>query len=363
MEILSVKNLSKEYPNNDQTNQSVLSDINFSIKRGECFAIIGPNGSGKTTLLRILGLLEPPTNGEIFYEGKQITKISKKEQISYRRKLSFVRQKPVVIDTSVFNNIAYGLKVRGEKKENITSKVNEIIDLVGLRGFEKQNARALSGGEMQRVVIAMNFVITPELYLLDEVSANLDPKNVSLLEEFIKRIKQDKKKTIILSTHDRIEAIKTADRIGVLIDGKLSQVGTPDEIFTSPKDEYTALFVGYENIFNGMAKKDHETGLNNVKINDLTISTTAQKEGNVKVCIRPESISITTNPPSSTSIRNTFKATVLEVRDLGNYCHVSVKCSSEKFLISITELSRDKLGLKPNKEVYINFKATDIQCL
>jgi len=363
MNLLELQNISKDYYKNDQSVQKVLSDINFSVKKGECFTIIGPNGSGKTTLLRITGLLEPPTKGKIYYSGKNITNLSKKEQVIYRRKFSFVRQKPTVLNTSIFNNIAYGLKVRNIAKNQRTSKVNEIIEIVGLKGLEKNNARNLSGGEIQRVVIAMNFVIGPELYLLDEISANLDPRNVTLLESFIEKIKRDKQKTIILSTHDRLEAIKFADRIGVLIDGTLSQIGTPDEIFTSPKYEFTAQFVGYENIFSGIAKIDTKSGLNHIKINDLTISAVTQKEGEVKVCIRPESISITRNPPANTSIRNTFKGKIAEIRELGNTCHITLICNSVKFLISITKLSRDKLGLKNNSEVYINFKATDVKCL
>ncbi|MFW9879574.1 MAG: ATP-binding cassette domain-containing protein, partial [Candidatus Thorarchaeota archaeon] len=189
MNLLEVKNLYKEYYKENKTAIKVLSNISFSVKRGECFVIIGPNGSGKTTLLRILGLLEDPTRANILYRGKDILKISRKEQVNYRRNLSYVKQKPVVRNTSVFNNIAYGLKIRGMRYREYVETVNSIIDFVGLKGMENENARALSGGEMQRVAIAMNFVIDPDIYLLDEVSANLDPMNIKLLEEFILKIK------------------------------------------------------------------------------------------------------------------------------------------------------------------------------
>lgn len=292
MSLVKLLNISKTFQRSDKTELTVLNDISFSVKKGECFIIIGPNGSGKTTLLRILGLLEKPTHGSIHFDNKDITDLSKKEVVTFRRKFSFVRQKPVVLNTSVANNIAYGLKVRELEREQIISKVKEIINLVGLRSLANKNARTLSGGEMQRVAIAMNFVLSPEIYLLDEVSANLDPQNAILLEEFITEIKQNKEKTIIMSTHDPLEAIKFADRIAVLNEGKISQIGTPDEIFTSPVDEFTAQFVGYENIFEGIGEFDSESGLNRIKINSLTIIASAQKEGNVKVCIRPESIVI-----------------------------------------------------------------------
>jgi len=363
MVIFELENISKKYQKKDQSFQTVLSDINLSINKGECFTIIGPNGSGKTTLLRIMGLIEQPSGGKVIFDGKDITNLSKNERVDYRRRFSFVRQKPVVLNTTVYKNIAYGLKIRGMEQEDIFPKVRDVIEIVGLKGMENKNARSLSGGEMQRVAIAMNFILDSEIYLLDEVSANLDPQNIILLEKLITDIKQNKEKTIILSTHDRFEAIKLADRIGVLSNGKISQIGTPDIIFTSPKDEFTAQFVGYENIFTGTASYDEKSGLNNIEINDLTITSSAQKEGKVKVCIRPESIVLAKAQQSNISARNFFKGIINNIRDLGNICHVVVECSSEKFLTTITKLSRDNMKLEIGSEVFINFKATDVKLL
>ncbi len=363
MVLLEISNLEKEFYKSDRSVVGVLSDISFQVNKGECFVIIGPNGSGKTTLLRILGLLEKPTNGSIVFKGKDLSNISSRESAKIRREFSFVRQKPVVRNTTVFNNIKYGLKIRGMKYEDYNGRVNEIIDYIGLKGMEQKNARALSGGEMQRVAIAMNFIINPEIYLLDEVSANLDQKNVKLLDNFIIEIKQDPEKTIIMSTHDPLEAIKYADRIAVLNNGEITQIGTPSEIFITPKDEYTALFVGYENIFYGVAKIDEGSGLNQISINELTIIASSQLEGEVKVCIRPESIGIVKEPPKSTSLRNLFKGKIESIRDLGNTCHVIVACESEKFLTTITQLSKKNLGLEIGSDVFINFKATDVKLL
>ncbi|MHA2034938.1 MAG: ABC transporter ATP-binding protein [Promethearchaeota archaeon] len=363
MKLLEINNLEKEYYKSDKSIVRVLSNISFHVNKGECFVIIGPNGSGKTTLLRILGLLDKQTKGKLYFNGKDLQKISRKESVQVRRNFSFVRQKPVVRDTSVFNNIKYGLKIRGLKYEEYNERVNEIIEYVGLKGMEQKNARVLSGGEMQRVAIAMNFIVNPEIYLLDEVSANLDPMNIKLLDDFITKIKQDEDKTIIMSTHDPLEAIKYADRIAVLSNGKFTQIGSPNNIFTAPKDEFTAIFVGYENIFPGIAKFDEKTGLNQIEINDLMVTASSQVEGKVKVCIRPESIGIIKELPKSTSVRNTFKGQIVNIRNLGNICHVIIKCSSENFLATITELSRKNLELKIGSEVFINFKATDIKIL
>jgi tungstate transport system ATP-binding protein len=363
MKLLDVKNLTKEFYKEDKSVIRVLSDINLVVNKGECFVIIGPNGSGKTTLLRIIGLLDPPTQGQIIYDHQDLTDISKSEKVKYRRKFSFVRQKPVVRSTTVFNNIAYGLKVRGIKFDEYKESVEEIIEFIGLKDMENKNARSLSGGEMQRVAIAMNFVINPDIYLLDEVSANLDSMNIKLLEDFIMKIKQNKEKTIIMSTHDPLEAIKYADRIAVLNNGQITQIGTPNEIFIAPKDEFTALFVGYENILYGMAELDKSTGLSQITVGDLIITASSQQEGDVKVCIRPESIGIVKEPAKNTSYRNTFKGAIENIRELGNICHLIVRCKSEKFLITITELSRKNLQLELNSEVFINFKATDVKIL
>jgi len=363
LNLLEVQNISKDFIKNDDSIQNVLSDISFTVKKGECFTIIGPNGSGKTTLLRILGLVEDPTDGKILFLGKEMTNLSRKEKTKVRRRISFVRQKPVVMSTSVERNIGYGLKVRGVKEREIQQKTKKIIEIVGLKGLEKEKARSLSGGEIQRVAIAMNFILDPEIYLLDEVSANLDSRNVKLLDNFIMKIKQDREKTIIISTHDSLEAIKYADRIGVLINGQITQIGTPNEIFMTPKDEFTALFVGYENILYGTADIDEETGLSQIKVGDLVITASDQQEGDVKVCIRPESIGIVKKLPRDTSYRNTFEGRIENIRGLGNICHVIVSCESEKFLVTITELSREKLGLRKNTQVFINFKATDVKIL
>lgn len=365
MDFLKLEGVSKAFEKPDRTFNFVLNDINFAVKEGESFYIIGPNGSGKTTLLRMIASLTKPTKGKILFKNQDIAELSKNENVKYRRELSFVRQKPVVLNTSVFNNISYGLRIRDIEWKEVLKRTTNILKKVGLIGFENENARSLSGGEMQRVAIAMNFILSPQIYILDEVSANLDPKNILLLEEFIREIRNNKKKTIIASTHDKFEAIKFADRIAVLTDGKISQIGTPDEIFRSPKDEFTARFVGFENILIGNSKIDKESGLSRIKINHLIITATTHIRGEVKVCIRPESIFLSKQVPeaSDVSYRNTFKGNVMEIRDLGNICHILVRCGSVIFLAEITQLSKEKLKLKLNSEIFCSFKATDVKCL
>lgn len=363
MSIIQANKLYKSFNTNSESSHTVLSDINFTVEKGECFTVIGPNGSGKSTLLSIMGLLIPPTKGQVIYKGKDITELSKSEKVKMRRNFSFVRQKPVVLDTSVYNNIAYGLEVRDFERREIEERVSAIIKKVGLKGFENQNARSLSGGEMQRVAIAMNFVLDPEIYFLDEMSANLDPKNVALLEEFINEIKGKKNKTIIMSTHDRMEAIKFSDRIAVLSDGKISQIGNVNDIFTSPKDEYAAVFVGYENIFSGIARYNKKLELTEIKIDNLALNASDRANGKVKALVKPESIGLSRKKARDTSYQNSIPAEIIEVRELGNTYHILAKSGSSEFLTSITKLSFKDLQIELGSKIFLNFKATDIKIL
>ena len=152
----------------------VLQNINLSINRGEAFALIGPTGAGKTTLLRILDLLELPISGSIYFDGIDVT-TSRRLRLEARRRMSFVLQKPVVFNMSVYDNIACGLRWRREKSDIIRQKVNDALEVVGISDYRSRNARALSGGEMQRVAIARALAVEPEVLFLDEPTANLDP--------------------------------------------------------------------------------------------------------------------------------------------------------------------------------------------
>ena len=167
--------------------RDILKDINLRIDRGEVFAMIGPTGAGKTTLLRIINLLDNPGNGVLFYEGNN-TASSDKFRLESRRRMAFVLQKPVVFNTSVYDNIAYGLKWRGIDKPQVRKKVNEMLDITGLAEYRGRNARTLSGGEMQRVAIARAVATDPELLLLDEPTANLDPVSAAKIEDILANI-------------------------------------------------------------------------------------------------------------------------------------------------------------------------------
>ena len=216
---IEVKGLYKSYGGAE-----ILKDINLKVEQGEVLALIGPTGSGKTTLLRLIGLLEKPTIGEIIFDGLEVTGLTERERLKARRRMAMVFQKPVMFKTSVRENVSYGLKIRGEGK--IDERVEAAIEAVGLSGYESRDANTLSGGEMQRIALARALVLEPELLLLDEPTANLDPKTAASIDALISRFEG----TVIMATHNMLQASRMADRVAVLIEGRLAEVGGPKEV-------------------------------------------------------------------------------------------------------------------------------------
>src|SRR5512136_1752516 len=237
--------------------REVLRGLDLSIGRGEVFALIGPTGAGKTTLLRIVDLLEVPGAGEIYFDGQCIPR-SGKQRLEIRRRMSLIHQKPQVFDLSVYDNVACGLRWRREERNKIAEKVDHILEMVGLEGYRNRNARTLSGGEAQRVALARSLVLEPEVLLLDEPTANLDPVSTVKIEQLISYVARQHNTTMIMATHDMSQGQQLADRIGVLLDGKLAQTGNPADIFRSPQSEQVARFVGMENILEGAIIANNE---------------------------------------------------------------------------------------------------------
>ncbi|WP_457557110.1 ABC transporter ATP-binding protein [Candidatus Harpocratesius sp.] len=356
-------NITKKFKIKTRQNIKILSSLSLEVKKGENLVIIGPNGAGKTTLLKIIGLLETPTDGKIFFDSHDLDSLTFSAKLSLRRKIAFVHQKPIVLNTSVKKNLIYPLKIRKFNSSEIEHRVSATLKLLDMKNFADHNARQLSGGEMQRIAIAMSLIYDPDILLFDEITANLDPKNYKLIETLIQPYLTNPMKTVIFTTHDPIEAIKFGDRIAVLNEGRIFQVDVPEKIFTNPADSFTAHFVGYENIFEGIAQYNLKTGINFVKINDISIAAAVNKEGQVKACIRPESIVISRNQPESISFRNILSGTIEKYNDLGTIFHVFVKVSQEIFLVSITKNAWKSLNLSINTPIFISFKATDVRIL
>jgi tungstate transport system ATP-binding protein len=226
MALLELRDLNKSYGKAE-----ILNDINLSVEKGTILALIGPTGSGKTTLLRIIDLLDEPTNGQLIFDGMDMTEKSEKEKLKVRRRMAMVFQKPIAFRSNVLDNVRYGLKVRGL---NGRDKAINALKFVGLSDYESRDANTLSGGEMQRLALARAIVVEPELLLLDEPTANLDPKSSAKIEELILDLVLQGI-TVIMATHNMAQCQRLADRVAVLMQGKILDAGRPEVIFDETK--------------------------------------------------------------------------------------------------------------------------------
>jgi tungstate transport system ATP-binding protein len=341
--------------------REVLQDLNLSIGEGEVFALIGPTGAGKTTLLRIVDLLEVPGSGEIYFDGKCIPR-SGKQRLEMRRRMSFIHQKPQVFNLSVYDNVACGLRWRGEKKNRIAEKVDHVLEMVGLEGYKNRNARTLSGGEAQRVALARSLVLEPEVLLLDEPTANLDPVSTGKIEQLISYIARQRNTTMIMATHDMSQGQQLADRIGVLLNGRLVQTGNATDIFRSPQNEEVAHFVGMENIIEGVIIANND-GIVTISIDGNAIQAVSGYPAGTEVhaCIRPEDITLALSSTQS-SARNSFRAKVSQVTYLGPLSRVEINCGF-RLVALVTKISAEDLNLQLDREVYATFKATGVHIM
>jgi molybdopterin-binding protein len=335
----------------------VLDAVNLQIHEGEILALLGPNGSGKTTILKILAFIENPTGGEVTFQGE---KVNFKNTEKVRLQSTLVFQKTTVFSASVYNNIAYGLKLRKVPKETRNREVKKALELVKLEGFEKRNARKLSGGEQQRVAIARALVLKTRLLLLDEPTANLDPKNAGILEEVIDTVNRENKVTIVMATHNMFQARKLPHRIALMDEGKITEVGTPTEVF-GKLSKNLASFAAVDNTFTGTAKAT-ASGTSKVDVgNGVQIEVAAQKQGATAVFVNPQDI-ILSKTALRSSARNVFRGKITEITDLDSLVKLKVNVG-KTFAVQITKQSFNDLGLCLNAEVFITFKASSVQVL
>ncbi len=217
--------------------RTVLQIGSLSIRRGEIVALVGPSGAGKSTLLRLLNFLETPTSGRLTFAGQVV---SSDVPLGLRRQVTTVFQRPSLLHASVWDNVAYGLRLRGVAPH---PAVDGMLERVGLMHLAHHRAHTLSGGEMQRVALARALVFEPEVLLLDEPTANLDPFNVGLIEDIVRETNRVRQTTIVLVTHNVFQARRLAHRTGLLLAGRLIEIGETPRIFSAPRDERTAAFV------------------------------------------------------------------------------------------------------------------------
>jgi molybdopterin-binding protein len=347
-----LKSVTKAYGN-----KIVLDAVNLQIHEGEIIALLGPNGSGKTTILKILAFIENPTGGEVTFQGETVN-FKNTEKVRLQSTLVF--QKTTLFSTSVYNNVAYGLNLRKVPKETRDMEVKKALELVKLEGFEKRNARKLSGGEQQRVAIARALVLKTKLLLLDEPTANLDPKNAGILEEVIDTANRENKITIVMATHNMFQAKKLPHRIALMDEGKITEIGAPAKVF-GKLSKNLASFAAVDNTFTGTAKVT-AAGTSKVDIgNGVQIEVTEQRQGATAVFINPQDIILSKTAVKS-SARNVFKGKITEITDLDSLVKLKVNVG-KTFTVQITKRSFSEMGLCLNAEVFIAFKASSVQVL
>jgi tungstate transport system ATP-binding protein len=342
---------------------TILDIPELMVREGEVLSLIGPNGAGKTTLLQSVCHLHKRFEGEVLFRGKVI---GKDYAVSdYRRRVAMVFQEPLLFDTTVFKNVASGLKFRGVDKKDIERRVGENLERFGISHLRDRSARTLSGGEAQRTSLARAFATKPEILFLDEPFASLDPPTREGLTHDLEKILLESQTTTISATHDRNEALRLSDRIAFMRNGKIEQLGTPSELVNNPVDEFVASFVGVETVLTGNVVGRGEGGTWVVSVSGKNIEVTEPLgEGETVVLhISPENVILSDNfVGKKTSIRNYFTARITCIIPLGPFIKVYLDCGFP-LVAYITNESRDTLALSEEKEVTASFKATAVQVI
>ncbi len=341
---------------------TILDIPELMVREGEVLSLIGPNGAGKTTLLQNVCHLHKRFEGEILFRGKVI---GKDYAVSdYRRRVAMVFQEPLLFDTTVFKNIASGLKFRGVDKKDIARRVTENLERFGISHLADRSARTLSGGEAQRTSLARAFATKPEILFLDEPFASLDPPTRDGLVEDLERVLKESGTSAILATHDRMEALRLSDRIAVMNSGKIHQIGFPEEVMNRPLDTFVASFVGVETILKGKVSRIVD-GTFTATVNSRNIEAIGDVyiDEIVLLCIRPEDVTLTRyTEGKQTSARNVFDGKIERIIPLGVYTKVELNCGFP-LVAYVTKNSVENLGLSEGGDITTSFKATAIHVI
>lgn len=341
---------------------SILDIPSFSVRQGEFLSLIGPNGSGKSTLLLVLNSLLKPVSGRLVYRGEPV--VNREEAFNYRRKVSMVFQEPLLFDTTVYKNVASGLKIRGLKRDEIRERVMRYLGWFNIEHLAQRSARKLSGGEAQRTSLARAFAMEPEVIFLDEPFSALDPPTRHAISDDLARIVNETGITTIMVTHDQSEALRMSDRIAVMHDGGIVQVGVPPYVMNNPVNEFVANFVGMDTILEGKVIKSGD-GIVTVSVSgkDIDVVGDGQAGDGVYCCIRPENVAIELRDPDDlTSARNAFPAVIKDISSVGPFLEIILDCD---FSIKsyVTREAFAVLDLKEGKNVFASFKATAVHLI
>ena len=339
-----------------------LDSINIDIQSGEMFSVIGSNGAGKTTALKVMAGLLSPTSGSAFFHDELMNDLNR--QI-LRQSAPMVFQKPILFNTTVFKNVAYGLRIRRVAEDEIRKRVLEVLKKVHLIELQDRLGRNLSGGEQRRATLAMAMVLDSELLLVDEPTAYLDNESAEIVESTLQDINSDRGTTIVMVTHNILQAQVLANRAAMMKNGRIQKMGTVSEIFRTElngllRKEYRT------NTYTGIAKAIGETTPEGLLVqidmgNGVKIDALSRREGSVTVIIPPDDIIVSRGEVYS-SARNSLKGKIVRIEEQDSSVYLSIDIGLI-LTVQITERSREHMNLSLNDEVYATFKASSVRVL
>lgn len=341
---------------------SVLDISYLGVPEGKVLCLIGPNGAGKSSLLLALSCLLKSSQGEIIFRGKSVG--SNYTLFDYRRNLAMVFQEPLLFDTTVFENVAAGLKIRSATQDEVKRVVQEYLERFGIGHLASRSARKLSGGEAQRTSLARAFAIRPEIIFLDEPFSSLDPPTRESLMGDLESILRETRTTSIMATHDQMEALRLSDQIAVMNEGKIIQIGSPVEVMNHPVDEFVASFVGTETILTGEVIR-RNAGTFSVSVAGRVIEAVgyASPGEHVILCIRPENVTVATGSSNEiTSARNVFSCLVKRIIPSGAFYKAELDCGFP-LVTYVTNHAREDLFMHEGMDLTASFKATAIHVI
>ncbi len=318
--IIRLENIVKSFDD-----EMVLKRINLEIGDKEFVTLLGPSGCGKTTTLRIIGGFESPDEGVVYFDGKAVNDVP-----PYKRPVNTVFQKYALFPhLNVFENIAFGPKLKGASGPGLTAKVQEMLELVNLKGFEKRSISTLSGGQQQRVAIARALINEPRVLLLDEPLGALDLKLRKDMQLELKNIQQRMGITFVYVTHDQEEALSMSDIVVVMDNGEIQQIGTPEDIYNEPQNAFVADFIGESNILDGQMLDDYYVSFSGMKFRCL--DSGFLKHEPVDVVVRPEDVDVVSPE------RGMLIGTVTSVTFKGVHFEIIVDIGGFKWMIQTTD--------------------------
>ena len=357
--VVSLKDINFKY-----SNEVILNNINLDIYDREFITLLGPSGCGKTTTLRIIAGFESPQEGDVFFEGEKVNDLP-----PHKRNVNTVFQKYALFPhLNVFDNVAFGLKLKKMPKNEIEDRVKRMLAIVDLKGYEKRSVKSLSGGQQQRVAIARALVCDPKVVLLDEPLGALDLKLRKDMQIELKQLQLKTQKTFVYVTHDQEEALTMSDRVVVMNNGVIAQIGTPEDIYNEPANAFVADFIGEANILNGVMLEDEKVRILGVELD--CVDKGFEHNAPVDVVIRPEDIEVV--DPSQAKLVGVVEDIVFK----GVHFEISVRCENCQWLIHSTVAPHlgDRIGMRvdpfnihimpkmfllPNNEVYTDVYYSD----